>query len=123
MRIGDKLQEFGREAQEKFNDVIEDIKREATDGGKIDGALDSIKEKLTEAKDFVGDKIEEARAKAEDLQDDVADKVEDVRDDVEDKVEDVQDDVEAKVTGSHQTINEEGLGVDPESGEPPQAIG
>ena len=45
---GEKITEFGHEAGEKIGEVIEDVKRETSEGGKVDQLLDNVTDTFKE---------------------------------------------------------------------------
>jgi hypothetical protein len=99
MSITDKLKDIAGGVGDKLGDVVETIKKEAAEGGKIDAALDAIKDKAGDIKDAAAEKI--AAAKDSDALKGLGDKVGGIKDVVVDKVGDIKDKLDGQDGPTH----------------------
>lgn len=72
---GEKITELGREAGEKIGDVIDDVKRETSEGGKVDHLLDNVTDTFKDVAANVGEKASHLTDVVQDKFEDVTEKV------------------------------------------------
>jgi hypothetical protein len=89
MGIADRIEQLARQAGEKLSDAVEDVKREAASGGKIDQALDVMGDKLGDLKQAATTKLDEVKKTEGYAQ--MADKLADIKDAAAAKIDETLD--------------------------------